>query len=179
MRRVLGTMAAVIFAVGLGFSGTGEVAQAAAEAPGDARFEFLKGLSGTWSGVPGEDGSPGITFEFNVTAGGSAVEVREMAGTPMEMVTLYHLDGSDLVATHYCMLGNRPVLNAADRLKDGALAFECSGTPGGSASHDEQHVHGWTLALAEDGTLHIDVKIAAEGETAESPSFVLSRQAAH
>ncbi len=55
----------------------------------DPRFEFLKGL-----------------------AGGHAVEEREMVGSPHEMLTIYHMEGSDLVATHYCMLGNRPRMTA-------------------------------------------------------------------
>lgn len=179
MKRMLSLGALAVLCAGVVFSGSEDPATAAsAEAPADARFEFLKGLAGSWAGATGDDGSPGVSFEFRVTAGGNAVEAREMAGTPSEMVTLYHLDGDALVATHYCMLGNRPVLRAAPSIENETLAFDCAGLPGGAESHDEQHVHGWTLALADDGKLHIDVNIETAGETTYAPNFVLSRRAA-
>ncbi len=103
------------------------------EVSDDARFEFLKQLEGTWVG-DGLDDKPGGVYEFRVTAGGTAVREIEMVGTPMEMVTLYHMEGDDLVATHYCMLGNRPRMKAAERIARGTLEFECAGTPGGAAS---------------------------------------------
>ena len=46
------------------------------------------------------------------TAGGSAVQETQFPGTPMEMVSVYHLDGADLVMTHYCVLGNQPRMKA-------------------------------------------------------------------
>ena len=89
--------------------------------PQDPRFEFLKSLEGTWTGPPLNEGMPDGVFEFHVTAGGHAVEEREMIGTPMEMVTLYYMRGKDLVATHYCMLGNQPQLKASRRVVDQTL----------------------------------------------------------
>jgi hypothetical protein len=92
------------------------------------------------------------------------------------MVTLYYMEGSDLVATHYCMLGNQPRLQAAKRVVDDTLVFACDGKPGNAASHDEQHVHGWTMRLQDDGSLHYSAELIEDGELAEAPSFVLTRQ---
>ncbi len=141
----------------------------------DPRFEFLERLEGTWT-TPPEEGNPPRTFEFRVTAGGSAVEEREMVGTPMEMVTLYYLDGEDLAATHYCMIGNRPQLTASKTLENGTLRFSCAGKPGGAASHDEEHVHGWTMKLDREGRLHYAAELVKDGAVSETPAFVLSRQ---
>ena len=99
----------------------------------DARFEFLKRLEGTWIATGGPDEHGSSVFEFRVTAGGHAIEEREMIGTPMEMLTVYHMEGDNLVATHYCMLGNQPRVKAARTVVDNRLGFACDGRPGNSA----------------------------------------------
>jgi hypothetical protein len=85
-------------------------AKATAAHPG---FEKVKALAGTWVEAD-KDGKPTdkVVSVVKVTAGGSAVHETSFPGTPMEMVSVYHLDGSELVMTHYCMLGNQPRLKA-------------------------------------------------------------------
>ena len=143
----------------------------------DARFEFLKQLEGIWVGESDSDELPDNVVEFRVTAGGTAIEEREFAGTPMEMLTVYHMDGDDLVATHYCMLGNQPRVTAAPKVENRGLDFACSGTPGNAESHDDEHVHGWSLQLAADGKLHYGGQLIKAGTVTETPAFVLTRQA--
>jgi len=142
----------------------------------DARFTFLKGLAGTWVGESDMPEHPGeMTIEFRLTAGGTAVEEREMAGTPMEMVTLYYMEGPDLMATHYCMLGNQPHFKAAKIATDGTLSFACNGKVGNTASHDEHHVHAFSMRLDKEGRLLYDAAMAESGKTVEGPSLVLTR----
>ena len=143
--------------------------------PADPRFEFLKSLEGTWTGPPLSEGMPEGVFEFRVTAGGHAVEEREMIGTPMEMVTIYHMRGKDLVATHYCMLGNQPRLIASEQVVDRTLSFACAGTPGNAASHDEEHVHGWSMHLGEDGQLRYKAELVKDGKPTAAPDVLLTR----
>ena len=96
MKRSLWLAVAVLLIVPA--AGAGEGDHAAAPAVNDPRFEFLKQLVGTWVGEASEDGhAPGI-FEFRLTAGGTAIEEREFVGTPMEMLTVYHMQGKELVA---------------------------------------------------------------------------------
>ena len=140
----------------------------------DPRFEFLKSLEGVWTGPPMQEGHPPARFEYRITAGGHAVEEREFAGTPMEMVTMYTMQGGDLVATHYCAIGNQPVAKAA-KLTDNALSFDCAGVPGNAASHDDEHVHAWKMRLGKDGKLHYTANIVKAGETTEAPDFKLTR----
>ena len=143
-------------------------------APQDPRLEFLKALQGSWVGEFGDEMGEQM-YEFRVTAGGHAVEEREMIGTPMEMLTVYYLEGKDLVGTHFCMLGNRPRVKATKRVKDNTLTFACDGTPGNSKSHDEEHVHGWTMRLDDDGRLHYSAELVSDGQVTEAPTVVLTR----
>jgi hypothetical protein len=108
--RVTLTLAAVAIAMGSldgRGSGTG--------VDGAAAFARLKALEGAWEAAPvkGEK----ATTVFELTAGGSVL--LERYGNPAlpgggHMVTAYHLDGTNLVLTHYCIAGNQPTL-AADR----------------------------------------------------------------
>jgi len=141
----------------------------------DARLEFLKGLQGNWVGQFSEDEMGEQMFEFRVTAGGHAVEEREMIGTPMEMLTVYYLEDTDVIGTHFCMLGNRPQVKAATRVQNNTLTFTCNGTPGNSKSHDEEHVHGWSMRLDDDGRLHYSAELVREGQVTEAPTVILTR----
>src|SRR5690242_19983450 len=68
------------------------------------RLEVLKQLAGDWVEV--KDGKPTdkVASSIRVTSGGSTVQETLFPGTDHEMVTMYHLDGADLVLTHYCSL---------------------------------------------------------------------------
>jgi hypothetical protein len=171
-------MRIVIMALAVAWGGvavSGGTEHAAHAAPADARFDFLKGLAGRWV-APAEDGKPGGAFEFRVTAGGHAVEEREFVGTPMEMMTVYHVEGRQLVANHYCMIGNRPRFEAAAEVVDDTLAFACAGRPGGARSHDDEHVHAYSLRLDGAGNLHMTAEMAQDGKVTEQHDVVLTRE---
>jgi hypothetical protein len=93
---------------------------APAAGAGSAGLDRLKALAGEW--IAAEDGEMtrkgDLVSRYAVSAGGTAVVETVFPGTPHEMVTVYHLDGSDLVLTHYCMEGNQPRMRA--RQADGA-----------------------------------------------------------
>lgn len=97
-------------------TGASFAAAATATTPGAAGLDRLKSLAGEW--VAAED-SPmmkkgDLVSRYVVTASGTAVVETVFPGSPHEMVTVYHLDGSDLVLTHYCMEGNQPRMRARD-----------------------------------------------------------------
>jgi hypothetical protein len=92
---------------------------------GAAAFARLKALEGTWV-AQSKTGESKIVFEL--TAGGTVLlEHYSNAGLPGggHMVTAYHLDGRDLILTHYCIANNQPVLRA-ERFdsRTGEIAFE-------------------------------------------------------
>src|SRR5258706_12131909 len=76
---------------------------------GSAEFERMKSLVGTWKGTHDMGQGPmEMTVEYRLVADGSTLEERFFAGTPMEMVTMYHDRHGKLALTHYCMLHNQP-----------------------------------------------------------------------
>ena len=77
-----------------------------------AAFAQLKQLEGVWE----SKGKEGVSrSEFELTGNGTVLLERfsnsAMPGNG-RMATAYHLDGADLVLTHYCMANNQPVLRA-------------------------------------------------------------------
>ena len=80
---------------------------------GKAAFAQLKQLEGVWE-APAAGGKTART-EFELTANGTVLLERytnpAMPGGG-RMATAYHLDGNDLVLTHYCIANNQPVLRA-------------------------------------------------------------------
>ena len=74
----------------------------------DARFEAMKHRVGIWRSADSPT-SP-LRIEFSLTAGGTVLlEHWTRDGQPHSM-TLYHQDGDQLIATHYCPQGNQPRL---------------------------------------------------------------------
>ena len=71
-------------------------------------FGAIKSLKGDWHGPAAMKGMPPSHSVFRVTAGGSAVEETIFPGSPMEMLSVYHMDKGNLLMTHYCAIGNQP-----------------------------------------------------------------------
>lgn len=80
---------------------------AQASTPAEEAFSRMKTLAGTWNII--EDGQVAGTIEYKVASGGHAL-TEYFEG----MVTVYHLDGETLLATHYCSAGNQPRMRAAE-----------------------------------------------------------------
>jgi hypothetical protein len=74
-----------------------------------AAFERMKSLAGEWKGQAGhgEQTFPAVVT-YKLASNGSVVMETLMPGTPHEMISMYHLDGGELVMTHYCAMGNQP-----------------------------------------------------------------------
>ena len=79
-------------------------------------FEAIKETVGIWRPADNPDSS--LRIRFSLTAAGTVlVEEWTRNGQPHSL-TLYHRDGADLIATHYCPQGNQPrlaMLPQADR----------------------------------------------------------------
>jgi hypothetical protein len=111
------------------------------------RFAALKKLAGDWVKV-GKDGkaTDQVISSIRVTSAGSAIQETMFPGSNHEMVTMYHLDGDDLVLTHYCSLGNQPRLKAEPGKDVNKIVFKfvsCTNLK----SKDDHHINGATLTL--------------------------------
>jgi len=77
------------------------------------QWETIKSLVGEWEGYTTEGGQKLPTrITVRMTGDGSAVMHWMDAGTPHEMVTMFHMDKADLLATHYCSAHNQPRFRA-------------------------------------------------------------------
>src|SRR4051794_20746253 len=90
-----------------------KAASKAPTAPPHPGLERMKKLAGTWVAAD-KDGKPTdqVVSVYKVTAAGSAVHETLFPGQAHEMISIYHRDGTDLVMTHYCALGNQPRMKA-------------------------------------------------------------------
>ena len=119
--------------------------------PASPAFDRFKALAGDW--VAAEDGEMAkkgdLVSRYAVSAGGTAVVETVFPGSPHEMVTVYHLDGPDLVLTHYCMEGNQPRMRA--RKTSGArLEFAFEGGTNIDPKRDRHMNSAWVELLGAD-----------------------------
>jgi hypothetical protein len=136
---------AVAFATGA--DDKGEKASTPAKNVG---LERLKKLAGEWVAMD-EQGKPtsNVVSVFKVTAAGSAVQETIFPGTGHEMVTLYHLNGPDLVLTHYCAMGNQPHLKVDPKSPPNQLRFVFAGGTNLNAAKD-MHMHEGSITFIDD-----------------------------
>ena len=110
------------------------------------QFETIAALTGEWQVQ--EHATLRIVFE--PTAGGSVIIERWMRGERMHSLTIYHLDGERLIATHYCPQGNQPRL-AATASDNGEIRFTFLDATG--LDPDESYQHDLSLERNADGTV--------------------------
>src|SRR5262245_17337066 len=100
MRRVLfgGVLTILTLTLAAATHGGGKAGPKLPPPPTNAALEKLKKLAGTWL-LADQDGKPTdqIASIIKVTAGGSAIHETLFPGQPHEMVSIYTVDGSDLV----------------------------------------------------------------------------------
>jgi hypothetical protein len=111
-------------------------------------FEKMKDLVGVWQGnVDMGKGMERFTVTYELTSAGNAILERFSAGTPHEMVTVYHDYKGKLSMTHYCSLGNQPHMELSNPGENN-MTFVLSKKNPGLASLKEMHMH--ALAIAFD-----------------------------
>jgi hypothetical protein len=136
-------------------------------------FEQLKKLVGTWEGI-GDDEGKGLKVVYRLTGGGSALMETQFPGSPMEMVSIYHMDGPDLIMTHYCAAGNQPTLI----YKPGngkSLDFEF--LKGSNMKSEDMHIHSARIRILSEDTLESDWVGYMDGKDAGTSTFRLKRTA--
>ena len=95
--------------------------------PAASAFERLKAMEGEWVDVSGAFGQKGaVVAVYRVTGAGNTIIESFPVGTPHEMTTVYHRDGSHVVLTHYCSGGTQPRMRATE-VQGNVLNFEFDG----------------------------------------------------
>lgn len=142
--------------------------------PSSKELERLKALAGKWTGtMKTEAGETPFTAEYRITSGGSVVEERLFAGTPKEMVTMYHDKGGKAALTHYCMLCNQPsmLLKESD---DKSISFDFDPDSKIDVAK-ETHMHALKLNFVDADTLEHQWTLYQEGKSQGAHSFTLKR----
>ncbi|MFY9823435.1 MAG: hypothetical protein WAM82_18785 [Thermoanaerobaculia bacterium] len=143
---------------------------------GRTAFHMLKSLAGDWTGTAGKDNEP-AKVTYRIASNGHVVMEVLFAGTEHEMMTLYYLQGTDLLATHYCSVGNRPQFkldSGKSSLKELVFAFD--GGNGFDFSKDG-HVHEGKIDFDGRNKLEASWSFYSGGEKRGSNDFHLTRVA--
>lgn len=148
-------------------------APAAGEVDAKAAFEKMKTLAGNWNGMGDKGVATAVTYRLG--ANGNSVIETQCGGTSQEMVTVYSIAGSDLVATHYCNLGNQPHWKL-DRGKSTAdqLVFAFDGGTGLDPAKDG-HIHGGTINFNPGGKVETTWEFYEGGQRQNATTFHLNR----
>lgn len=160
---------------------------AAAEVTADEAFDILKGMAGTWESTPEGSGAEAeaeaeaaeageVTHEFELSAAGTVVMETMAPGTRHEMINMYHLDGDDLVLTHYCAGGNQPTMRL-DRETSTAERMVFDFTGGTNLDPATDHfIHDMELAIVADGRVESVWRSWGDGAPAATMTFHLARR---
>ena len=134
--------------------------------PTSPAFETMKKLAGTWLAAD-RDGKPTdqVVSVMKVTSGGSVVHETLFPGQSEEMVSIYTVEGSDLVMTHYCVLGNQPRLKADPKSPANQICFQFASGSNLDPTKD-RHMHCVTLTLID----HDHIELAGVGWQGGAPA---------
>lgn len=120
MKNASRILIAMLMIMGLGSFRHASAAGGSAEA-----FAQLKSLVGHWEEQKVSEYKS--TLDIELTAGGTALlEKFRMVeqGKPVEMITMYYLDGGQLKLTHYCEAGNQPTMRGTWAPESKTLTFD-------------------------------------------------------
>ena len=117
---------------------------------GAEAFEKLKALVGHWE--TDKTNMNKATLDLELTSGGTAVMEKfrmEENGKPVEMITLYYLDGDQIKLTHYCMAGNQPTMRGTYAPETKTLKFNLESITN-LKSADSGHMHHATYTFIDN-----------------------------
>jgi hypothetical protein len=161
--------------------------KAAAVAPESVIYDeasvmaFLRTLSGEWQAGADEHGAAPRAgsydfLSFKTKAAGSAVVQTASAGQPgNEMETIFHMDGDQLLLTHYCVLQNAPVLQFQKSSKPGEIKFVFKGGTNFDPKVDA-HLHEATFQVKDKNTVERHITAFANGKPNPEGVSILKRK---
>jgi len=151
MTKSFGTLFIVFGALGLLVESDYSFAAGEAGLDGKAGFAKMKELAGEWTNK-----AEGQAVIYRVMSKGKSVMEILYAGTDHEMVTMYYLDGDDLVATHYCAQGNQPWFKLDTKASRASnLVFDFAGGTNLDPAKDT-HMHAQRFTLVDANRLTVE-----------------------
>jgi hypothetical protein len=139
-------------------------------------FAMLKNLAGEWNGtIQEKDKGPASSVIYKVTANGNVVLETLFPGTEHEMVTAYHLNGDQLVLTHYCASGNHPKMALDKQSTKNLLVFTFAGATNFNPKKD-MHMHNGRIKLIDNDHIESEWDAYKDGKHVSTEKFFLSRK---
>jgi hypothetical protein len=140
-------------------------------------LDRVKKLEGAWT-MKDEKGTEIVASVFTVSSGGTVVREVMFPGSEHEMTNVYHMDGADIIVTHYCAAGNQPRMRCTSPGLD-RLTFEYDSVsnyvPGGF--HGKSGFMG-KVALVFIDNDHVNQVWThyVDGQAGEPMTFALTRK---
>jgi hypothetical protein len=162
----MGLLTALAMVVAVSGAAPGETAQQPA---GEPAFEQLKTLVGEWRGQRPDGRQIGVTYRLSAN-GTVLVETWDL-GPARESITIYHLNGSQLLATHFCPQGNQPRLKmwrAAGNRFDFTFHDATGVRPGQGVQHE------FWIEIGADGAITRS-ETYVQGDQTESETITYKR----
>jgi hypothetical protein len=152
------------------------VADKSADPLGDV-FERLKALNGEWQDAsPTPKGPKGeVMVRYRPTAGGTALSETLFPGTDLEMLSVYHREGEQLVMTHYCCMGNQPHMRAKLGKNNDEVVFEFVGGTNLDPAKDG-HIHGGFIRFIDADHVHSEWDFYSKGKLKDKHVLDLVRK---
>jgi hypothetical protein len=98
-------------------------------------------------------------------------------GTDHNMITMYYVEGDDLVLVHYCAIGNQPRMKAERTADPRKLDFKFAG--GSNVDPDKDiHMHELTLTFVDTDHITAEWRKSEEGKVGPGATFKLERRKA-
>jgi len=117
-------------------------------------FNRLKSLVGSWQGESemGPEGKPeNMHVEYKLTSNKSVILETLAPGTPHEMVSVYHDMNGKLFMTHYCALGNQPIMEL--KSSDENNIFLDFAAKNNLDPKKEPHMHSLDIVFVNEDTI--------------------------
>jgi hypothetical protein len=136
-----------------------------------AAFAQLKGLVGEWEGKT--EAGRVDKVSYRLVANNTVLVETWTLGSQREALTLYHMDGGDLIATHYCPLGNQPRLRLTEARPPSSFIFEFVSATN-LAKAESAHQHRFEIELLQP-TSFARSETYLENGTAKTERVVYAR----
>jgi hypothetical protein len=132
------------------------------------QFELIRSWEGRWQVAE----TPALNIVFEATARGTAIVERWETASGLHSMTIYHMDGEAVIATHYCPQGNQPRLESR-----GAATGEVRFTFRDVTDLDagESHTHELWFTPGPDGTMQRSEVYRGEEGLQAPGSYTLTR----
>jgi hypothetical protein len=118
-----------------------------AESSAQKTLERFKTMAGTWQGKSPSGGTSEVTYQL--AAGGTAV-MADMHMAGHDMMSMYYVDGDQLLMTHFCPTNNQPRMRAVISPDLNSVSFDFLDVTN-LASPQAGHMHRAVFLFSDSG----------------------------